>query len=231
MNHTEHFDRYARTYESTLAGALGVSGEKRDYFARGRVEWLRRRLHDAGEKPQRLLDFGCGDGSTTPILMETFEAGTALGTDISQESIRVASELYARPQVNFVPLNEFQPDESMDLVYCSGVFHHIPPADRPTALATVKAALRPGGWFAYWENNPWNPATRYVMAQCEFDSDAITLTPPESRSLLKNSGFEIVRTDFRFIFPRALRGLRWIENLVVAFPLGTQYLILCRKPA
>jgi SAM-dependent methyltransferase len=230
MNRVQPFDQYARNYESTLSDALRASGEGREYFAKGRVDWLRRRLCEAGEKPQRLLDFGCGDGSTTPILLTILNAESAVGADISRESIKVARELYAQPRLEYFALDEFRADGQMDLVYCSGVFHHIPPSERDGALGLVRTALRPGGWFAYWENNPWNPATRHVMAQCAFDSDAITLTPLESRALLEKNEFQVVRTDFRFIFPHALRSLRWIEKFAVSLPLGTQYLVLCRKP-
>ena len=66
----------------------------------------------------------------------------------------------------------------MNLAYCNGVFHHIPLVERSAAVACVNRALRAGGLFALWENNPWNPGTRYVMAHCDFDRDAITLTPP-----------------------------------------------------
>ena len=117
----------------------------------------------------------------------------------------------------------------MDLAYCNGVFHHIPPAQRAEALALVNRALRVGGSFSFWENSPWSLATRYVMSRCAFDRDAIMLTPPEARCLLRDGGFEILRTDFRFIFPRALRALRKIEDFVHRLPLGTQYQILCRK--
>jgi hypothetical protein len=109
------------------------------------------------------------------------------------------------------------------------VFHHILPPQRPEALALVNKALRPGGLFSFWENSPWSLATRYVMSRCEFDRDAIMLTPPEARALLRNGGFEILRTDFRFIFPRALRAFRKIEDFVYRLPLGTQYQVLCRK--
>jgi len=51
------------------------------------------------------------------------------------------------------------------------------------------------------------------MSRCAFDRNAITLTPPEARRLLRSGGFEILRTDFRFIFPRALRALRKIEDV------------------
>jgi hypothetical protein len=59
--------------------------------------------------------------------------------------------------------------------------------------------------------------------------DAFLLAPPEARRLLRECGFEVLRTDYRFIFPRALRALRKIEDLIHRAPLGTQYQVLCRK--
>lgn len=47
----------------------------------------------------------------------------------------------------------------------------------------VRRSLRPGGVFAFWEINPWNPGTRHVMSRIPFDRDAIMLTPPEARWL------------------------------------------------
>jgi hypothetical protein len=113
-------------------------------------------------------------------------------------------------------ISEYQASGQTDLAYCNGVFHHIPLA-------------RAGGLFSFWENNPWSLTTRYVMSRCTFDRDAIMLSPPETRSLLRRGGFEVLRTDFRFIFPRKLRALRKIEDFVYRVPLGTQYQILCRK--
>ena len=67
------------------------------------------------------------------------------------------------------------------------------------------------------------------MSRCAFDRDAQMLTPPQTRALLRAGGFEIVRTDYRFIFPRALRVLRKIEDFAHGLPLGTQYQVLSRK--
>jgi SAM-dependent methyltransferase len=223
------FDEYADGYEEALSDAIGVSGEGRKYFAEGRVAWLKRCLDHANERPRRLLDFGCGDGATTPLLLAALRMESAVGTDISAKSIAIARKSYATPQIQYETIGEFQTSGQIDLAYCHGVFHHIPPAQRAEALARVNRALRTGGLFSFWENSPWNPATRYVMSRCAFDRDAITLTPPEARRLLRNGGFEILRTDFRFIFPRALRALRKIEDFVYRLPLGTQYHVLCRK--
>jgi hypothetical protein len=48
--------------------------------------------------------------------------------------------------------------------------------------------------------------------------------------LVQAGGFEILRTDFLFIFPNALRRLRRIEPWLSGVPLGAQFQVLCRKP-
>jgi SAM-dependent methyltransferase len=194
-----------------------------------RAVFLNRCLIECGEKPRALLDFGCGDGATTPLLLAALHADSAIGVDVSAKSLAIARKNHATPQIRFESIDEFQTSRKMDLAYCNGVFHHIAPVYRAEALVMVNRALRMGGLFSLWENNPWSLATRYVMSRCAFDRDAITLTPPEARRLLSNGGFEILRTDFRFIFPRVLRALRKIEDLVYSLPFGTQYQILCRK--
>jgi SAM-dependent methyltransferase len=223
------FDEYAAAYEGALADAIAPSGEGREYFAQGRVAWLNHCLARCAEKPRALLDFGCGDGATTPLLFAAFHAESFTGIEVSEKSLAIARKNHAIPQIRFQSIAEFQTRGEMDLAYCNGVFHHIAPSHRAEALALVNRALRMGGLFSFWENNPWSLATRYVMSRCAFDRDAIMLTPPEARRLLRSAGFEILRIDFRFIFPRVLRALRKIEDLVYRLPFGTQYQILGRK--
>ena len=223
------FDQYAVAYEAALSNAIAPSGERREYFVEGRIAWLNRCLTGYGEKPRRLLDFGCGDGATTPLLLAALHADSAIGMDVSAKSLAIARKNHATPQIRFESIDEFQASGTIDLAYCNGVFHHIAPIHRAEALALVNRALRMGGLFSFWENNPWSLATRYVMSRCAFDRDAIPLSPPQARRLLREGGFEILRTDFRFIFPRVLRALRKIEDVVYRLPFGTQYQILCRK--
>lgn len=223
------FDQYAAAYEQALSSALAPAGEGREYFAAGRVAWLKHCLDEAKQTPRAVLDFGCGDGATTPLLLGTLHAESAIGIDVSSKSLEIARKQFANEKIRFESIGEFHASGEMDLAYCNGVFHHILPAQRTEALALVNRALRAGGLFSFWENSPWSLATRYVMSRCAFDRDAIMLTPPEARALLRDGGFEILRTDFRFIFPHALRGFRKIEDVVYRIPFGTQYLILCQK--
>jgi SAM-dependent methyltransferase len=158
-------------------------------------------------------------------------ADAAVGVDTSLRSLEVARQNHASERIQFLAVGQYRPVGAADLAYCNGVFHHIPPARRAEALRFLHQSLRPGGLFSCWENNPWNPGTRYVMAHCAFDRDAITLTPPEARRLLRSEGFRVLRTDFLLIFPRILKALRPAEKLVSRLPLGAQYHILCQNPA
>jgi SAM-dependent methyltransferase len=228
-DHSSTFDEYAESYDLALNQGLALSGESKEYFARRRVEWVARRLRDLGVRPRSVLDFGCGTGSSVPFLRDLIQAGSVTGLDISPRSVAVARRAFGSDRVEFVELTAFGSESAYDLAFCNGVFHHISPAERPAAVALVHRALRPGGLFAFWENNPWNPGTRWVMSRIPFDRDAVPLAAPEAQRLLRGGGFEILGVDFLFIFPRLLGSLRSIEPRLARLPLGAQYLVLGRK--
>jgi SAM-dependent methyltransferase len=230
MSTPPEFDRHAHTYDEDINQALSVSGETKDYFARERVQWLGRCLGRLGQTPRTVLDYGCGIGDTSVFLLGLLKAQSVLGLDVSTLSLERARSAFGSGECHFLSFAEYQPEETMDLAYCNGVFHHIAPAERDAAVAYIYRCLRPGGLFALWENNPWNPGTRYVMDHCVFDRDAVTITPPEACGLLSNGGFEILRVDYRFIFPRFLKSLRFLERTLSRLPMGGQYQVLCRKP-
>jgi SAM-dependent methyltransferase len=227
---SEAFDEYADHYDETLDRALEATGEDRAYFARARVEWLAKRLAGRGARPQSVLDYGCGNGAATPFFLQALGVTRTAGVDVSPKSIDYAARTFGSPRSAFAVLGETPPG-TFDLAFCNGVFHHIPLDQRARAVEYVKRALVPGGLWAFWENNPWNPGTRLVMRRLEFDRDAITLTPPDARRLLGAGGFEILETTAMFIFPGILKALRPLEPLVSRIPAGGQYLVLARKPA
>src|SRR5262245_20718375 len=119
------FDEYAAAYEQALSTAIAPAGENRKFFAEGRVAWLKRCLTEAKETPRALLDFGCGDGASTPLLLLTLNAESATGIDVSTKSLEVAQRRYKNNRIRFETIKEFRAVGQMDLAYCNGVFHHI----------------------------------------------------------------------------------------------------------
>jgi SAM-dependent methyltransferase len=226
------FDAYAASYDDDLARGLAISGEDKAYYAHGRIRWMGRRLAEMGERTpaRRILDFGCGDGASVPLLRALPGVEEVLGVDVSSALLAVARARHCGPGIAFATLAVRPPTGGFDLAFTNGVFHHIAPAERGPALDQVRDALRPGGWLALWENNPWNPGTRYIMSRVAFDRNAMTITPPAARRLLERAGFTVRAVDSLFYFPRWFAWFRPLEPALARLPLGGQYLILAQRP-
>ena len=230
MSPEAQFDRHADTYDADLNQALAASGEDRHYFAQGRVRWLAHCLTEDGFAARSVVDYGCGVGDTSAHLRELVGATSIVGLDLSPRSLELARANCGSDECQFFTFGEYLPSATADLVYCNGVFHHIPVAEREAAVDYIYRCLRPGGRFALWENNPWNPGTHWVMSHCVFDRDAVKIAPPEARRLMSAAGFKILSTTFLFLFPKVLKALRSLEPALSRLPLGAQYQVLCQKP-
>ncbi|MCB1227142.1 MAG: class I SAM-dependent methyltransferase [Verrucomicrobiales bacterium] len=223
------FDHHAQRYDEELAQGLRLTGEGKEFFAEGRVTWMRRRWLKAPWTANSILDFGCGTGGSCDPLGREF-GGSYVGVDPSMASLEEARRLYNGSGATFFTESGKVEDSTMDLAFTNGVFHHIPPDQRAACLREIWRTLTPGGRFAFWENNRWNPIVHWVMARVPFDADAQMLFPFQARAMLREAGFEIEGTDFAFVFPAALKGLRWLEPLLAKLPFGGQYLVIARKP-
>jgi SAM-dependent methyltransferase len=217
-------------YEAMLRMGVDLSGEDPAYFLHGRVADLARAL-PKGWAPRRILDFGCGTGESSALLAKRYPGAVILGVDTSDNAITLARRRHGSERVLFVPIAALPNEAPFDLCYVNGVFHHIEPDRRLEAVRAIHAALAPGGYFALFENNPWNPGTRMVMSRIPFDRDAKTLSFGETKKLVRAGGFRIAQpARFLFYFPRPLAFLRAMEPVFLRLPLGAQYCVLGSKP-
>ncbi len=154
---------------------------------------------------------------------------SALGIDVSARSIEVAKRACSRPEASFLTFAEHRPDGAVDLAFCNGVFHHIPPAERAAAVKHVWDSLAPGGVWAFWENNPYNPGTQWLMSRLPFDRGVVKIAASGARRLLEAGGFEILRTDHLFVFPKLLSRCAGWNRALAGLPVGAQYVVVARK--
>ena len=225
------FDTYASDYDQALSRGCAIFGDGKEYLAEARIRWLKRRMNERAWVPKTILDYGCGTGGAIPHLLNVMAPERVIGVDVSARSLDVARRMHVDPRVSFSLLDGAQSRGGVDLVFCNGVFHHIHPSKRAGAVRYCVDVLKPGGFFAFCENNPWNPGTQLGMALIPFDRDAIKISQPEGRRLLRSAGFVIDTTDNLFFFPRILRFLRVLEPRMAWIPMGAQYMILARKPS
>jgi len=226
----EPFQVAPQAYDRMLMSGLKLSGEDKTFFIRGRLDALRLCLHGSPQPIRRILDFGCGIGDTEPILRQYFPGADITGADIDAESVVYARDKFRDPHIKFCTLSELSEQPVFDLCYTNGVFHHIPLGEREAALRMILRVLKPGAHFAFFENNPWSPATRLVMHRTPFDRGAHCLSSKHAKKLLGTTGFcDIAEPYYMFFFPRFLAAFRRVEPFLTRCFLGSQYLLLARK--
>ena len=125
------FDAVALDYDAQLNKGLQLAGEGKEYFARERVAFVRSLLGAAWRPDARVLDYGCGIGTAAPFLTSELAPRALVGCDLSTESVAEARRIHGGASTTFCDLKEVDRLGPFDLSYCNGVFHHIPPAERP----------------------------------------------------------------------------------------------------
>jgi|SRR5271165_498270 len=224
------FDAFAKNYDEALSKGLSITGEGPAFYAEKRVVVTRLLIRPKRVPTEKILDFGCGIGTSIPFLAEAFAPTEIVGVDVSEKILAEARARVDLTHVRFEPVEQTPRGGEIDLVYCNGVFHHIKPEQHAEAFQRIFDSLRSAGYFALWENNPLNPGTHLIMAKCPFDRDAKPILPCQATKMLIATGFRIETVLSRFFFPRLLAFLRPLEPWLSPSLLGGQYLVLARKP-
>ena len=108
------------------------------------AEALAERYVDSIEPPS-ILELGCGTGFLTRQLVDRFPTAAIDAIDISDEMIRLAQHEVPTPRVRWhvADMNEFQSDQTYDLIASSTALHWGDPLD--ALIRRVSEQLSPGG--------------------------------------------------------------------------------------
>jgi SAM-dependent methyltransferase len=223
------FDQFAEEYLAIHAKNVHFTGENPEYFSRYKVDEVSRVWRARGRPdPQTILDFGAGIGGSLAHFRRAFPKAELIATDISARSLDVAQRRHpgvARFEL-YAGSGPPAADASVDLAYTSCVFHHIDEREHLGLLKSLRQAVKPGGALVVFEHNPINPVTRYIVATCPFDENAVLIPAGKLRQRLKDAGFGRVEIGYVGFFPSALAGLRRLDPLLKHLPVGAQYYAL-----
>jgi SAM-dependent methyltransferase len=97
----------------------------------------------APAQPRRILEIGCGVGATSWRMARAWPDAQVIGSDISGQSIAVASACFQLPNLSYRvgPLAESAGGGEFDLVVMMDVYEHIRPSDRPLLHETIAGLL------------------------------------------------------------------------------------------
>ena len=228
----QEFDAHAQSYKEVLDQSIGFSGEDSAYFADYKIRDLCKELTrtgiDAGSA-LKLMDFGCGVGTSMPHARRHFERAELLGVDVSYDSLELARSFYGE-LASFLPLegNKWPVQaSSLDAAYAMCVFHHVEEDTHVQILSDIRDRLKPGGMMMVYEHNPYNPLTVRVVNNCPFDENAKLIRASVMAQRCRDAGYKDVKVRFRVFFPGFLKAFRFAEGLLSWLPLGGQYYVRC----
>ena len=121
--------------------------------------WVRESLVKAiGGTPRRLLDLGCGTGTTTLMLKRRFPNAEVIGLDLSPQMLVMADYKAHTAGVNVTyrhgnAMATGLPAASFDVVCATLLFHETPPAVAKTILSEAFRLLAPGGQMLVLDGN------------------------------------------------------------------------------
>jgi len=110
--------------------------------------------HRALDRPQSLLEVGCGIGLTTDQARRHLK-GDAVGVDLSLAVVGAAEHYQNHPLLHFVQASAFYlpfASETFDVLYSRGVLHHT--YSTREAVLSVAQYCKPGGRFYLWVYGP-----------------------------------------------------------------------------
>lgn len=203
---TDWFDSNASQYKETMGSLVAPFGTSHTTLVSKKVAICKQLCSENNMKIKRILDFGSGLGIALPFFQEYFPEAKIIATDISNEALAKSQEILGT-QIDFRIITDTKipvQSKSFDLVFASGVFHHISKKHRTYWLGEIKRVPRTGGLAVLFENNPYHPVTRWMVSRCPWDKDVDLLSMSETEDLFGRLGFCPIRSQYHLIFPPAL---------------------------
>lgn len=222
----EEFDKVAGRYQQEVEEGMILRGNSHRDFQRYKMQYLKETIPQ--DYTGKILDYGCGVGTLTEVMQETFPQAILHGFDISSESIAHIPARLRHGQNRFTSRYE-ELDQDYAFAVASTVLHHVPLKERIEVVKKIYHLLCPGGLLFLIEHNMKNPLTRRSVNACPFDQGAVMLTLQESRNLLQQAGFREVHSRYITFFPLAFARLRFFDKFLGWLPLGAQYLIIGKR--
>ena len=225
----DSFDQYSSNYNELVDHAIRQTGYETNNLVAAKLQKLKDLFPTLSKQPFHFLDFGCGVGNLFESLNIYFPQVHYTGVDPSKESILHAKSRFG-DQIDFHNSDSHKwRTLRYDLIFSAGVFHHIPNTQHATLIQELSTLLQTNGRLVIWEQNPLNPITRKIVNDCEFDFDAVLVSPKTLKDHFENSSLKNVQTIYTTFFPQLFSSFSFLDAYLGWLPLGGQYLVTGQK--
>lgn len=224
----QDFNKFFDTYSQTLKQSLSVAvGLNQSFFDIVKIECIKR-VYKGKTFPLKILDYGCGAGSITALLVDTFRAAQVDGYDISEKLIRADQAKYASVR-NLRFIQNLEKADAYDLVVVTNVLHHIEKSKREEELRSIGSIMAKEGRICIFEHNPSNPLARWIVSRCAFDVGVKLVRPSELRSLAVRAELSVESCRYILHMPFKGKFFRNIDHFLGNIPMGAQYIMIMTR--
>jgi trans-aconitate 2-methyltransferase len=124
----------------------------------------------AAERPERVVDLGCGPGNVTALLAARWPQASVLGVDYSAEMIAAAAARVVPGRLEFVQadLREWRAAQPVDVLITNATLQWVP--GHLDLLPTLLGQIVPGGWFAMGVPGNFTAPSHALLAELQEDS-------------------------------------------------------------
>ncbi len=163
-------------------------------------EWVRQGLIEAlPYVPRRILDLGCGTGSTTVLLKQAFPQAEVIGMDLSPYMLCVAERKAQAHQIRIEFIHGLAEETgfeegSFDLVTASLLFHELPAQISRAVLQESYRLLCSGTWVAILDGNQHSLRSTRWLTEIFEEPYIHEYAEGSLDAWLGAAGFEQVRT-------------------------------------
>ena len=164
------------------------------------------------DKPQRILDLGCGTGSSTLMLKQAFPEAGVTGLDISPQMLTVAkhkgkqANLTVNWQQGLAEETNFE-DAEFDLISVAFLFHETPVEISQAILQKCHRLLKPGGQIVILDGNQQRLRHTPWLIKLFREPYSQVYAEGNLNNWLKTAGFIEIRTQ----------PVGWISQLSIGF--------------
>jgi ubiquinone/menaquinone biosynthesis C-methylase UbiE len=176
--------------------------------------WIRQQLiMGVYSEPRRILDLGCGTGSTTVLLKEAFPYAVVTGLDLSPYMLAVAEDKAQRLNLE-IKWHHGKAEStqlrsaSFDLVTASLLFHETPPKVTQEILAECWRLLAPGGQILILDGNQSTLRSLDWLNNVFEEPYIQTYAAGNLDDWLGNAGFKDVRTKNVYWLNQLTHGIK-----------------------
>lgn len=134
---------------------------------------------DILDRPAKILDYGCGSGSSILALNRIFKNATITGLDHGNQYLNIARLRAEHFGLSNIELKQVQSSgvfslQGYDFAFLNAVYEHLLPKERPEIIKNIWHALKPGGalvlnqtphrWFPIETHTSGLPLINYLPA-------------------------------------------------------------------